>query len=273
MNSTKCKICGSENSFLFSTKILLRYDVNYYKCPTCEFIQTDEPHWINEAYKQAITSLDIGYVTRNVMYSEIVRYIIKLSFKGGSIFLDNGGGYGIFVRLMRDKGYNFYRSDKYCENLFSKYFDITDIDQHRFEMITAFEVFEHLQNPIEEIKKMLKLSDSILFSTELIPNNNITSVTDWWYFTPETGQHIALYSKITLKYIANTLELNLYTNDKNLHLLTKKKLSLNSVKIVDWFFLQYNMIFSRHFGNKKTMLKNDLNHCKKMLKDNRQINL
>jgi hypothetical protein len=37
-------------------------------------------------------------------------------------------------------------------------------------LLTAFEVFEHLDEPIKDINTMFEQSDNILFSTLLIPN-------------------------------------------------------------------------------------------------------
>jgi 2-polyprenyl-3-methyl-5-hydroxy-6-metoxy-1,4-benzoquinol methylase len=133
---------------------------------------------------------------------------------------------------MRDKGFDFYRQDVYCKNLFAKSFDISDIKMDgKFELLTAFEVFEHLTNPNEELKKMLQLSDNIFFSTELVPKG-VVNKDDWWYFIPETGQHIALHTVSSLKHLAKQHNLNFYSNGKNLHLLTKKKLKAKAFKLL-----------------------------------------
>lgn len=49
-----CKICGKENKFIFKAKILKKYDVSYFHCENCGFLQTEEPHWLSEAYKSPI---------------------------------------------------------------------------------------------------------------------------------------------------------------------------------------------------------------------------
>ncbi|WKL45997.1 class I SAM-dependent methyltransferase [Flavobacterium pectinovorum] len=223
-----CKICNSESDVFFNSKILDKYDVSYYKCNCCGFVQTENPHWLDEAYSNAITSQDIGLLSRNVYYAPIVSSIIKFFFKKEANFLDYGGGYGVFVRLMRDRGFNFYRYDKYCVNMFSKGYD--DDDKTNYELITAFEVFEHLVYPVEEIQNMLKKSRNIIFSTELQPKN-FKNEMDWWYVMPETGQHISLYSIETLQFIAKQNKLNLYSNNSTFHLLTDKKISNFQFKI------------------------------------------
>jgi 2-polyprenyl-3-methyl-5-hydroxy-6-metoxy-1,4-benzoquinol methylase len=255
-----CKICNNKSEFIFEAKILNKYDVCYYQCSICEFIQTEEPYWISEAYESTITGFDIGYVSRNIQLAEIVNRMLSFfDFNSKASYIDYGGGYGLFVRKMRDNGFDFYRQDIYCDNIFSKEFDINDIDiKSNFELLTTFEVFEHLVNPIDEIEKMLKYSTSILFSTELQPKIKFNSTKDWRYFVPEFGQHISLYSYKTLEYLAEKYNLNLYSNNKNLHLLTPKKFIINPINFSYWIQTFIDVLFSRHFNNKKSLINTDL---------------
>jgi hypothetical protein len=247
-----CKVCGAKNHFLFSEKILGKYNISYYKCEFCGFIQTEEPYWTEEAYHSAITNLDIGYVYRNLMYKDFVSSFIAKNkpFNPSARFLDYGGGYGLFVRLMRDIGFDYYREDLYCENIFAQYFDVKDINTNQpFEMLTCFEVFEHLVNPVSEIEKMLNYSKSILFSTELQPNIELKSSDDWQYFAPETGQHIAFFTKKSLEVLAEKFGLNLYTDNQTIHLLTDKVLNISCISAIHQKPL-YERIYNRLFHPK-----------------------
>lgn len=220
---TKCKICDSNTVSIFAANILNKYPVQYLQCENCNFVQPEDIFWLNEAYEDAITKQDIGLLYRNRIILPLLKSLIKLFFNKKKNFIDYGAGYGVLVRTMRDYGYNMYRHDKYCINLFAEGFDHID-DNNRFELLTAFEVFEHLVDPVNEVEKMLKLSDNIFFSTEVQPSKNITP-NNWWYVMPETGQHVALYSITSLKNLAERHNLNFYTNGKNLHLFTKKKIN------------------------------------------------
>lgn len=226
---TRCKICDNICSKIFEAKILKRYPTLYYKCDNCDFVQTDEPFWLNEAYSSVITDQDIGLLARNVTLAPLVAKLISVFLNPTEKFLDFGGGYGVFVRLMRDKGYNFKRFDLYCENIFAKGFDSNEDD--KFELLTAIEVFEHLVNPIQEIENMLRMSKNIFFTTELQPKN-FKNENDWWYVMPETGQHISLYSLNTLNYIADKFNLNLYSDGFSFHLLTNKVINPFLFKMV-----------------------------------------
>lgn len=263
-----CKICKQNTKELFRAQVLYKYDVQYYQCTNCAFIQTEEPHWLEESYTSAITDLDLGYVTRNIFFGAITTKLLKRSFHRKAAFLDYGGGYGMFVRLMRDRGFDFYREDKYCANLFSAHFDVDDpIDNapKKFELVTAFEVFEHLENPYEDIERMFQFSDSILFSTELQPQDTFSSASDWWYFSPDIGQHIAIYSKGALQEIAKKYNCQVYSAQNKLHLLTKRKFAWNPLIYPVYSTLIGDKLLGRNFMNRQSLLKPDYNRVKNLL--------
>jgi len=130
---------------------------------------------------------------------------------------------------MRDRGYDFYWQDKYCDNLYAK--DFTVKENENYEVLTAYEVFEHLPEPVNELEDMLKYSENILFSTYLLPADNPKPL-DWWYFALDHGQHVSLYTEKSLSLLAKKFNMNLFTNGKNIHLITKKKISGFAFKLL-----------------------------------------
>ncbi len=218
-----CKVCSSETSLFGSAVLLNRHKVRYYRCHRCGFVQTEDPYWLEEVYGSVMTGSDVGLVARNLSASVISRAVITSFFNPQGRFLDYAGGYGLFVRLMRDAGFDFYWLDKFCPNLFAKGFEAGPLDGGEgYELVTAFEVFEHLSHPWDEIKDMSRFSKNILFSTEVIPPDAPKPGT-WWYYGPEHGQHISFYTLDTLSIIANGLNLRLLSNGRSLHLLTERK--------------------------------------------------
>jgi Methyltransferase domain len=140
-------------------------------------------------------------------------------------FIDYGGGYGMLVRMMRDRGFDFYRYDTHCENLFAQTFDAQLSAQPSYTLLTAFEVFEHLEEPNTDFALMLKYSRNVLFSTEVQPENWVPNSTSWWYVLPETGQHISLYSIKALHILAERQGLYYTSGQNNMHLISERPVS------------------------------------------------
>jgi hypothetical protein len=225
----KCAICLNELIACFQKNILNRYTVTYYSCEKCGFLQTEDPFWLSEAYTVAVHKMDIGLLSRCAYNSTRTRDIIYKYFQKDARFLDYGGGYGVFTRMMRDGGINFCHFDPHCDNLFAFGFglDEAEVMINNYELITAFEVIEHLKDPLGFFDNCLKITDNILFSTELTPDNK-KDAENWWYLAPQFGQHIAFYMKKTLQLIADKNKCHYYTDGVSLHLFCKtKKNSLN----------------------------------------------
>jgi len=168
--------------------------------------------------------------------------VIAAFFDTKAKFLDYGGGYGIFVRMMRDVGFDFYWLDEYCENLVARGFELNSLTK-KTELVTSFETFEHFTDPLAEIEKMLKFSDNILFTTEIVEDHSFPDPEKWWYYSFPSGQHIGFYTKKSFEIIAKKYSLNFYSNGF-LHLFTKKDLNIAA-----------NSYFLNSFYKLKTKLK------------------
>lgn len=216
-----CKVCGIPTKKIFKTKILNKYEIQYYQCSNCLFIQTEAAYWLKEAYETPMDRSDTGVLQRNILFSLKTSLLIHFLFNKKGRYLDYAGGWGVFTRLMRDRGFDFYWYDPYTENKFARGFE-GELDK-KYELITLFEGFEHFDNPREEFKKIFKLSNNILFSTELVPKPT-PNPKEWWYYGLNHGQHIAFYSKETLEHIAQEYSFFYHTNGNNIHLFSKQKI-------------------------------------------------
>ncbi len=117
----------------------------------------------------------------------------------------------------------------------------------------------HLVKPKEELSKMLQLSDTIVFSTDLLPSE-IPNPKNWWYYAFGHGQHISFYSLKTLNFLAKKFALNLYTS-ADLFIMTKKNLNTTKLKLITkmyryglFIYVKYRMtskIWSDHLLLKK----------------------
>ena len=218
-----CHICSGVAHLIADLTVLGKYPVSYFRCARCGFVQTEEPYWLEEAYSEAINRNDVGLVNRNVTLARQTRIILSAFFDADGRFLDYGGGYGLLVRMMRDAGLDFYRQDKYCENIFAADFEAEEGDGP-YELVTAYELFEHLADPLRGVEELLTCSRNILFTTELLPQE-CPRPGDWWYYIPEYGQHVSFYSLASLQVIADRYRLHLCSDGESLHLFSEKKIS------------------------------------------------
>jgi hypothetical protein len=225
----KCRICSCESNEIFSAKILNKHVIKYYHCPKCDFLQTEDPFWLKEAYEAAIGITDTGIIKRNLLFAKRSSAVISTFYNSNKKFLDFAGGYGIFVRIMRDFGFDFYWYDPIADNLFAKGFENNKKDD--ILLITAFECFEHFTDPVAELKKMLEISDIIIFSTRLFQGLP-PKPSDWWYYSLESGQHISFYSTKTLKHLADKFSLHLNSDNKAFHMMSKEKHSDLLFKVI-----------------------------------------
>jgi hypothetical protein len=178
-----------------------------------------------------MTSYDLGGVSRPTLNSVLTKAVVNWFFDAGGRFLDFGGGYGVFTRWMRDEGYDFFHYDQHCPNLFAPGHDADISGSVRYELVTAFEVFEHMAEPTKTVAHVLSISDSVLFSTELLPVPP-PPITDWWYYGPEHGQHIAFFTRVALQQLAARFSANYYTDGGVIHLISRRHISERTFRLV-----------------------------------------
>jgi hypothetical protein len=217
----KCRICRSESEYAFKATVLNKYPVSYYHCSKCGFLQTEDPFWLKEAYKESINVSDTGLLTRNIELSKVTASIIYFIFQKDAKFIDYAGGFGAFTRLMRDIGFDYYWHDPFTKNLLAKGFEFYE-GFGECELLTSFESFEHFEDPIIEIAKMTALSKNILFST-YVPPTPVPPL-DWWYYGFNHGQHLSFYSRACLTFLAKKNDLY-YSSYGRLHLFSKRKIN------------------------------------------------
>lgn len=220
--STQCRICESpSNEPIFSATILDR-EVDYFDCPVCGYVQTQNPTWLDLAYKTAINISDTGIMRRNKSNLGMVLGTLACINRRHGLVVDCAGGYGILVRLLRDEGIDALWSDPYCANLFAVGFERTN---ETADLVTAFEAFEHFVTPVQDLQKLLSIGPSLLLSTEIIASP-APRPGDWWYYGLDHGQHIGFFRVQTLQFLADRFGMNLLTDGKAYHVFTKHSVAL-----------------------------------------------
>ncbi|MDO8713800.1 MAG: methyltransferase domain-containing protein [Polynucleobacter sp.] len=217
-----CRVCGSDANYIFDGEVLGKYVVKYYECNECGYIQTEEPYWLEHAYRQSITPSDTGIMLRNQYNARLVLATLYILNNLDGSIVDYAGGYGILVRLLRDYGVDALWSDRYSKNLLASGFEYASGPAH---LVTAFEAFEHFIEPSQELKSLLKISPNVLLSTELVANQ--TPAHDaWWYYGSEHGQHIGFFRTKTLEKMAAQNGKKLITDGRSYHLFTDQDVDL-----------------------------------------------
>jgi len=212
--------------FAFSHNVIEKYQANYFLCDSCGFMNVADPFWLEEAYEQPINETDTGLLSRNIFLHKKIIVLVDKFLDSKKCYLDYAGGYGVFTRLMRDAGFNFYHQDLYTKNIFAKSYEYNK-EIHNISGITCFECLEHLIDPVLEIKKMLDITSNIFITTDLkpmgIPDQN------WHYYGFEHGQHISFFTLKSLNLLANKFDLNFYS-EGNFHFLSKKKINIRKFR-------------------------------------------
>ena len=130
--------------------------------------------------------------------------------------LDYGGGAGLLSKLMGEKGFDSTSYDPFVTT------GTDPATLGTFDLITAFEVFEHASDVnalMAALSALRKPNGIILFSTmasdgQIAPNTRLT----WWYAAPRNG-HISLFTKASLAHLAGRYGFNFGSFNDNLHVL------------------------------------------------------
>jgi hypothetical protein len=225
-----CRLCGSDTQFAFSIKTLAKYDVRYFQCTGCGSLQTEPPYWLQEAYDcPKPHPLDVGAAQRTIRNHAFISALCGL-FKIRRV-LDFGGGDGLLCRLLRDSGLDAQVFDQFATSTYGGPFTAATVE-HGLDLVTAFEVFEHLPDPRATFQDILGAGPKFLLGTTEVYSGQGP---EWRYFVPTTGQHVFFYSRHGLEKIARKHGYVLYSigeywifTQKPMQTVRRKLLSLST---------------------------------------------
>ena len=180
----------------FDLIVLRKHEVAYYECKDCNSLQTEDPYWLKEAYDSSLSNLDTGAAQR-VLRNLAACYTVARIF-GVKNAIDIGGGDGLLCRFLRDYGINCFVRDKYADPTYAQGFTAPDFSVP--DLVLAFEVFEHFQDPKSDLDALFGINSSLILVSTCVYTNEKG---DWWYLAPEGGQHVFFYSKKALHLIAH----------------------------------------------------------------------
>jgi hypothetical protein len=100
---------------------------------------------------------------------------------------------------MRDSGFDFRWYDRHASNDYARGFEYEPGEPCEF--LTAFEVLEHLTDPVADLEGMMEIAENLFVSTMLVPEPT-PKIADWWYYMPSSGQHISFHTRESLRLLA-----------------------------------------------------------------------
>jgi SAM-dependent methyltransferase len=208
-----CRVCGGPLAFRWRLRVLHdRYTAEYHECLRCAALQVPHPTWLPEAYRgegrPRFWTPDGGRFVRNF---SVYSYLCALRDAGlisaGARLLDFGGGYGLLTQMLVSGGYDAWQADPYVAAPFfapDRYIpDLGGIPPASFDVVTAFEVFEHLTDPrsvLRDLRRVLRDDGCVVLSTGVYEPG--AHGPDWHYLAAESGQHVTFWSRAALGHLA-----------------------------------------------------------------------
>jgi len=170
-----------------------------------------------EDFRRYIYNADYGLVDPDYAETRPVgnARLVAESFEGSRDrirILDYGGGSGLLAEQLRERGFRAETYDPFSE------FDV--MPEGRFDLVTCFEVMEHVPRPRETVAAMAGLlqdAGAILFSTLVQPPNFTQVGLGWWYAAPRNG-HISLYSTAALARLFGEVGMKVVSFSAGIHM-------------------------------------------------------
>lgn len=206
-----CNICNHSE---FKTITVKKTGKEYFKCSYCDYIFLNSTQIITQD-KEKKRYLNHNNTIENKGYLEmfddfIAKCINPFINLNNCNALDFGCGHvPVLAELLKNKGamVNYY-------DLF--FYPNPQPLAQKYSLITSTEVLEHLKNPCNTIKQLVKILNKggvLAVSTMFYPPN-IQDFINWWYIRDET--HISFFNKKTMYCIAKKLKLNvILLNERN----------------------------------------------------------
>ena len=192
--------------------------VRYHLCDRCGFCFAPELFaWSFEQFEEKIYNGDYVKVDPDYVRERPIgnaNLVDQLFGKTKVSHLDYGGGSGVLSETLRQKGWASRSYDPFVDRT------VRVADLGRFDLVTAFEVFEHvpdIERLFADLRSLVSDDGILLFST-LLSDGEIRRAQPlrWWYASPRNG-HISLFSKESLRLCLDRSGFNSASANANLH--------------------------------------------------------
>lgn len=202
------KSCEENNGHFLP---LSGHAVYYARCSNCQYIFAPEfGSWTDQDFLDKIYNADYVKVDPDYRFARQQENAGLLNNLFGPYrmylrHLDYGGGNGILAQLLSGAEWQSVSYDPFPKN------NVRLPEIGRFNLITAFEVFEHVPDPhalMDNICKLLDGEESMVFFSTGVSDGKVkhNGRLDWWYVAPRNG-HIGIYSTKSLRILGQAFGL------------------------------------------------------------------
>lgn len=210
---TNCLICSSSNL----NKMPRYLNGEMVKCANCNFVFASSIPTMEElvAHYDQYTRDDYLSPITIKRYHEILDGLEK--YRKTNKLIDVGCGIGYFLEIAKERGWEVYGTEytdeaiEICRKkgitMHQGKLDLANYTEMDFDVVTSFEVIEHINNPIEEVtnfNKLLRKGGALYITT---PNFNSIS-----RFMSKEKWTVIVYPEHLSYYTCNTLKKLLESN-------------------------------------------------------------
>ena len=208
MKHTTCLICNSKK-----VKELPAYSDHFLiKCQDCSFVfvkKIPREQELFDFYENSYVRTNYFSSITIKRYNELLDLFEK--YRKTNNLLDVGSGNGFFLEIAKARGWNVYGTEltnqavKECENkgFQMKKGSLNEVDfkADQFDVITSFEVIEHINNPKEIVKEMHRIlrTNGYIYITTPNFNSVLRYRLKSRYDVIEYPNHLCYYTKKTLR--------------------------------------------------------------------------
>lgn len=205
---TACTLCGDNKI----RKLKGYYEKGLMKCRGCGFVFMEKIpsheeldfHYGSYSYESAGYLSPLTIKSYNSLLDEFEPY------RKTNNILDVGCGRGWFLAQALKRGWKVYGTEysktavRICQetgiNIKEGVLDATNFDTEMFDVITSFEVIEHINNPNEELKEIYKLlrTGGLFYCTTPNFNSLMRYYLKADYNVIGYPEHLSYYTKSTL---------------------------------------------------------------------------
>jgi SAM-dependent methyltransferase len=194
----------------------------FFRCENCYYIFTTERNLSSEETKahfknQWIQKPEGAYPA----CCTLLHGLLESTGKPCRRALDFGCGNGGLVRSLRERGIETFGIDPIpVENDLAHcvYPRLEDLPEKRFDMITALEVFEHLDRPSDTLSRLISYlsEDGFIFLTTALTNRALTGIRcfPYWIYQKDPT-HVGFFDQRTFEWMATrfSLEIHIFHHD------------------------------------------------------------